>query len=299
MRIHVYTFAISLSFFIYACVAGALAAFTGKKMLEAWRLPNVVQDPMHIACRIGILLLTVGTLFDNSRTMFGTFDFIPVNNFLNVAAAWFCIANHQVIAAFTVFTPAYFVYSETKSVRIKYWIRNITAVCVGGLFVNSSLAFMSQQPNPLLIISECTEINAPYSTLTPTKKVPGSLICVFAYQFAMIGCGVYLVVKRQGCKLSTLRSWEFIFLIANFLCLPGQALLYSLGPYYKCYGSNFWEQVTFASAVFADYVLSEANYGRDSDVSPSESLSADYKPLTESLISGDHSDDVGAGPVAG
>jgi hypothetical protein len=277
----------TLIFSLYASVAGALTVATGRKLVI--QLQSEQKDLMHIACRIGILLLTVGTLLDNARTMFGTIELIPVYNFMNVVVAWFCVANHQVLAAFAFFTPSYFVYRLATHTQ-KWWISRIAVFVVMVLFSLGTVGFMAQQPNPLLVKSECTEINAPYSTLAPTKKVLGSLRCVFAYQFAMVGCGVYLVAKRKGCScccckcstlLSTLASWEFLFLIANFLCLPGQALLRSLGPVYRCYGSNFWEQVTFASAVYADYVLSEENHGKDSDVSP----------LTESLVTGDYSDE--------
>lgn len=271
-------------FFLYASVAGALTVATGRKLVM--QLQSADKDLMHIACRIGILLLTAGTLLDNSRTMFGTLKSIPVYNFMNVVVAWFCVVNHQVLAAFAFFIPSYFVYRLATPAQ-KLWIRRIAVVVVIILFCLGTAGFMSQQPNPLLVKSECTEINAPYSTLAPTKKVPGSLRCVFAYQFAMVGCGVYLVAKRKGCSCccckcstlwSTLTSWEFLFLIANLLCLPGQALLYSLGPVYRCYGSNFWEQVTFCSAVYADYVLSEENHVRDSDVSPlTESLVTEYE----------------------
>lgn len=278
----------SFIFLLYASVAGALTIATGRKLVIQLRSPD--KDLMHIACRIGILLLTAGTLLDNSRTMFGTIESIPVDNFMNKVVAWFCVANHQVLAAFAFFTPSYFVYRLATQAQ-KWWIRFIAVGVVIILFSLGTAGFMSQQPNPLLVKSECTEIDAPYSTLAPTKKVPGSLRCVFAYQFAMVGCGVYLVAKRKGCSCccckcstlwSTLISWEFLFLIANFLCLPGQALLYSLGPVYRCYGSNFWEQVTFGSAVYADYVLtSEEYHGKDSNVSP----------LTESLVTGDYRDE--------
>ena len=274
----------TLIFLFYAFVAGSLTFITGRRLLKEWSSPDM--DVMHIACRIGILFLTGGTLLDNSRTFFGTLDLFPVDNFMNVTVAWFCVLNHQVLAAFTLFTPSYFVHHVTTGERTKYYIKIGTTACAALLFLINGYGFLSKQPNPLLIKSECEEIDGLYMTLSPSKKVPNSLLCVFAYQFAMIGCGIFLIVKRQGCcccNLSTFRSWELAFFIANFACLPGQALLTSLGPYYRCYGSNFWEQVTFASAVYVDYIFSEEMNGKDSDISPLEEslVEGNYIPLKD------------------
>ena len=66
----------TLIFSLYASVAGALTVATGRKLVI--QLQSEHKDLMHIACRIGILLLTVGTLLDNARTMFGTIELIEI-----------------------------------------------------------------------------------------------------------------------------------------------------------------------------------------------------------------------------
>jgi len=132
-----------------------------------------------------------------------------------------------------------------------------------------------KQPNPLVVQTDCGDVD-PISKLTTSKKVPLSLVSVFAYQFGMIGAGI-VMVRNYGCQGDNL--WHLIFLAANFLCLPGQMLVKSLGPFYECYGSNFWEQVTFASAVVADMILNTAGSGLDkSEYSTNENL-MDYQSI--------------------
>ena len=132
-------------------------------------------------------------------------------------------------------------------------------VCCWGVWVPYEAA------EQLYVKTECPDVD-PILKMKPTRDVPTSLISVFAYQFGMIGAGIIMVYK-YGCRHDNL--WHLIFLVANFLCLPGQALPRSLGPYYECYGSNFWEQVTFASAIVADIILNTSDSGLgDPKVSP-------------------------------
>ena len=51
----------------------------------------------------------------------------------------------------------------------KIWIRRIAVAAVLVLFSLGAEGFVAQQPNPLLVKTECTEIDAPYSTLAPAK----------------------------------------------------------------------------------------------------------------------------------
>ena len=110
------------------------------------------------------------------------------------------------------------------------------------------------------VITDCAEVD-PTFKLSPTAKVKFSLVSVFAYQFGMVGVGVLMTCK-YGCRGDNL--WHLIFLVANVLCLPGQGLVQSLGPYYECFGSNFWEQLTFGSAVVADMILNITGTGLES-----------------------------------
>ena len=50
------------------------------------------RPPMQVICRIGILLLTIGTVLDNARTAAGTLldDGPGAFGGLNVAVSWFC-----------------------------------------------------------------------------------------------------------------------------------------------------------------------------------------------------------------
>ena len=235
-------------FLLYSASAMALSAITVRRLKN---FEVLLREDRHLlACRVGILFLTVGTLFDNMRTFVGTFEGFDHFNLANEVVSWFCIANHQVLAAFTIYTPLYFVYRVVTGDKTKMCVSLTALFLAVFLFVWSALKFFALMPNPLKEKVACEAIDSPIVTLTATKKMSNSLVCVFAYQFAMIGSGVVMLCKR-GCSC----GWEMLFLLANLLCLPGQALVTSLGPYYECYGSNFWEQVTFASAVCADLLL--------------------------------------------
>ena len=229
----------------------ALSAITVRRLKN---FEVLLREDRHLlACRVGILFLTVGTLFDNMRTFVGTFEGFDHFNFANEVVSWFCIANHQVLAAFTICTPLYFMSRVVTGEKTKMCLSLTAYIVAVLLFVWSGIKFFSLMPNPLKEKVACEAIDSPIVTLTATKKMSNSLICVFAYQFAMIGAGIVMLYKR-GCSCGS-GGWEFLFTFANLLCLPGQALVTSLGPYYECYGSNFWEQVTFASAVYADLLL--------------------------------------------
>ena len=130
-----------------------------------------------------------------------------------------------------------------------------------GLFIFQTTKFLSVLPNPLRIKEPEERCQLDQSiTLEASRKWGGSLNAVFAYQFGMLFYGIYLViqgVRKDGCCTRSCLDWRLLFLVINFLCVPGQALVKSLGPFYNCYGSNFWEQMTFASAVFVDGLFSQ------------------------------------------
>ena len=235
-------------FLMYSASAMALSAITLRRLKNFEELLR--EDRFLLACRVGILFLTVGTLCDNMRTFVGTFEGFDHFNGANEVVSWFCIANHQVLAAFTIYTPFYFMYRVVTGENTKKCLSLTALIGAIFLFLWSGFKFFYLMPNPLKEKVACEAIDSLIVTLTATKKMANSLVCVFAYQFSMIGCGMVMLYKR-GCSC----GWELTFLLANFFCLPGQALVTSLGPYYECYGSNFWEQVTFASAVCADLLL--------------------------------------------
>jgi hypothetical protein len=250
-------------FCFYSLVAFGLTCVVVARMVKH----EGPRQPLQVLCRIGILFLTIGTVLDNARTAAGTLldDGPGAFIWLNVGVSWFCIANHQVLASICVLIPAYFaIASVEKNGGKKTVTRCMTfaaLVITLGLFIFQTTKFLSVLPNPLRIKEPEERCQLDQSiTLEASRKWGGSLNAVFAYQFGMLFYGIYLViqgVRKDGCCTRSCLDWRLLFLVINFLCVPGQALVKSLGPFYNCYGSNFWEQMTFASAVFVDGLFSQ------------------------------------------
>ena len=249
------------------------------------RLDNLKQqwdnDAMAVLCRLGILVMTIGTTLDNARAVFGNLyqSVDQTDTTLNFIVSWYCVINHQWLTAFCVFTPFCFIQ---KLVTTDRWKRLVPRIAVGFfviLFVFAGFNYLKAQPNPMYVKTECTEVDRTFKLSVPKGSVNFSLVSVFAYQFLMVGAGIVMIYK-YGCQGDS--QWHLIFLIANFLCLPGQALQQALGPYYECYASNFWEQLTFGSAVFADMVLNTTSSGLESSsYSKSEERQLSYVQMDE------------------
>jgi hypothetical protein len=250
----------ALIYTVYTIIAIVFSVIVMKRMnhlAQQWD-----NDAMAVLCRFGILLLTVGTVFDNARAAFGNIlPFDQTDNTINTVVSFFCAMNHQWLASFCVFIPFCFVQKLVTTDRWKKRIPRIAVCSFIALFLFAGFNYLSKVPNPMYVKTECAEVD-PTFKLGPSKKVKFSLFCVFAYQFGMVGVGV-LMTYKYGCWPEGSR-WHLIFLVANFLCLPGQALVRSLGPYYECFGSNFWEQLTFGSAIVADMILNITGTGFES-----------------------------------
>ena len=105
-----------------------------------------------------------------------------------------------------------------------------------------TIGFLVSGPFVLVTEYKCVEIGA-LAVLSMETSSPISLINVLAYTFFVIAAGVYICYIKGISDKSSL-CWV-IFLVANILCLVGQVLQSNLGPTYHCYGSNFWEQITW------------------------------------------------------
>lgn len=258
---------------IIAAIFTAIVLTRLKNLQHQWS-----EDAMAVLCRIGILFLTFGTVLDNGRTVFGNIYQKDSDTYtwINTAVSWFCVLNHQWFASLCIMIPCSFIQ---KLVQTDRWKRLTPRIAVGLfvlLFIVGGAGVIMKMPNPLIVQTDCGDVD-PVSKLAPSKKVPTSLLSVFAYQIGMVFAGFIMIIK-YGCRGDNL--WHVIFLVANFLCLLGQPLVKSLGPYYECYGSNFWEQLTFGSAIFADMVLNTTGSGLD-QLPLSEDDGMDYKQVKE------------------
>jgi len=280
---------------------------------------------MLIACRIGILTLTIGTTADNFRKFFGAFSAYSADSPPNRAVSWYCIFDHEVLCSLTIVIPLQFIYSyydrgynsnqtlpsaahtqevgaatgesageqrnerqkdeerELEEKNRKWWLWflprvSVTAVAV--LFIIGLAGFVaaSARGNTLALQCNCnggssSSFHQPVHIMQSTQESPTGLVSVFAYTFAMVGCGIFYACKcrckydhqarrtsssevENAASSASYTLWKAFF-VTNTLCLLGQALLPALGSVYGCYGSNFWEQVAFVTAVLADGHVNE------------------------------------------
>lgn len=235
----------AVMFFLYMCSAIALTAIVSRRLRRTPCSRKAV-----IGCRVGILILTVGTAFDNGRTFFGRFpEKFPVANGANEAVTWFCVFTHEVLTALSFWTPLQLWskagLGEAGLKRVKIAAHAFPIV----LFIVGLVGFIGKSATAPLVPSEsCASIGA-LAVLKTQKDSSTGLISVFAYSFGMIAAGVAL------CCHYGWRKWWLVFFLGNVACVVGQALMPALGDGYKCYASNFWEQVAFVLAVVADGVL--------------------------------------------
>ena len=115
---------------IYLAYTIAAAALTAINVRETVKQEG--KDKFFVLSRIGTMILTVGTFFDNFRSWLGSFpsaiypaEVLAAPNaseaqkvwadmdFQGAGFAttmfWFCDANHEVFAAIAVFTLVYFI----------------------------------------------------------------------------------------------------------------------------------------------------------------------------------------------
>ena len=221
----------------------------------ARRLWNGKNSRFVICSRVGILILTVGTALDNVRHFWGSFPTgLDASSTLNQVVSWLCIVTHRILSAWSIFIPFQFcaTFSNSSRVRIRLFWGATILVAVG--LVVGTIGFLVSGPFVLVTEYKCVEIGA-LAVLSMETSSPISLINVLAYTFFVIAAGFYICYIKGISDKSSL-CWV-IFLVANILCLVGQVLQSNLGPTYHCYGSNFWEQITFASVVMVDMILNE------------------------------------------
>lgn len=244
-------------FFLYGLCALVLTGIVIRRMLERMKVEgdSTIADKLLQVSRVGILVLTIGTMLDNFRTFAGSFPNLNPENDFDIGVSWICTVTHEMLASVSIVIPLQFVYTKLETQLYKDRAPYVAVVLVGILFVIGLVGFVIVLPNPLIVNVGCSKIDQTIYTLLPKSNSPTGLVSVIAYTFGMIFAGIFLVC-REGCK-----SWWTLFLVANVLCQFGQALLTALGPGYECYGSNFWEQVTFITAVVADGELNKSSAG--------------------------------------
>ena len=223
-------------------------------MLTLIMLQRMYKNPksssfLLVLSRIGVIILTFGTTCDNFRIFAGCFTNFNVYNSANKAVTWFCTLGHEILAAVAIATPCQFMQKAIENEKSKMYMEYIAylAPILFGIIGISGLAL--SLPAELVEKTTCSDIGQPIKMLHPESDSSTALISVFAWTFAMITSGWFLCKKYKWKRI-----WA-VFFVINICCLFGQGLLPALGPVYKCYGSNFWEQVAFATAVWADYEL--------------------------------------------
>lgn len=131
-----------LSALIYSIYTAVAAVFLNLR--QQWD-----KDAMAVLCRIGILLLTIGTTIDNGRAVFGNLlqTQAQTNTAFNTFVPWSCVINHQWLASFCILVPFSFIQKLEQTDR---WKRLIPRIAVGlfcVLFVVGGSGFPMKQPN--------------------------------------------------------------------------------------------------------------------------------------------------------
>eukprot|EP00946_MAST-07B_sp_MAST-7B-sp1_P003795 g3795.t1 len=219
---------------IYLLYTIAAAALTAINVRETAKQEG--KDKFFVLSRIGTMILTVGTFFDNFRSWLGSFPsaIYPAEVLAapNVSEAqkvwadmdfqgagfattmfWFCDANHEVFAAIAIFTVVYFVVSThytptsdeplppARRTRKTFIFTAILILIIMGVqtfgFIKGPVAGKS---HGALDLEEPLE---GIYRVTAIDHNSTSLLAVFAYSFGMIGFGLYQMVlayRRDGCS---------------------------------------------------------------------------------------------------
>jgi hypothetical protein len=254
-------------YFFYCACANFLTFVVIRRIIKKPLSHQWKHDRMLLFCRIGILLLTIGTSINNMQYIAGCFSNFNVQSDFNVALTWFCILDHEVFTALSIIIPFQFMISVVKSEKYKRRLTMASVIAVILFAIVGITGLILVKPVPFTEMLVCEGFNQPIKLLHPESSPKTSLACVVAYSVCMILCGV-LLVYEYGRR----SSWT-IFLVTNIFCLIGQSLLTFLGPVYKCYASNFWEQIAFMSAVVADAFLNLREDPESNSLSPVEVLS--------------------------
>lgn len=235
----------AVMYFLYTCSAIVLTAITAHRL----RRTPCAQRKL-VGLRVGILILTVGTAFDNGRTFFGRFPgAFPVKNGANEAVSWLCVFTHEVLTAASFWVPLQLWSKAGVGARGQRRLAIAAHAVVPVLFIVGLVGFIWKSvAAPLVPGDACASVGS-LAILKTQKDSPTGLVAVFVYSFGMIFAGVAL------CCHYGWRSRWLLFLGGNLACVVGQALMPALGDGYKCYASNFWEQVAFVLAVVADGAL--------------------------------------------
>ena len=193
--------------------------------------------------RLGLLVLAMGTFFDNLRTPSGyerTDD-----TWADRVYFWVCDMVHEVLAFVCPAIGVQLAMAAGPGARpwaysALAWVTCGTCLALGGY----GFATITAQGG---LYADC---EYRMLQLHPENHSPFGLISVFAYSFAVTGAGLVLCA-RQGP-----RRWSW-FVVVQVIGIVGQALRESFGLGIKVYSSNFWEQVTIWASLAADGMLNE------------------------------------------
>ena len=239
-----------------------------------------MNNTLLLLSRLGTLILTVGTFFDNLRTFLASFPSAmypeAVTSAPNVTAAnaawkeinysganfqsgvfWFCEFNHMVLVAISCFTLTQFslvLKNEGSPCCLKGRLRfPVSSVLIFALFAFQLFAFiLGPASGPLKLV----EMRDGILTVTAAKKPPVmGLLSVFAYTFGMMGMGLVAAVRESA----GLRCKNLGFTLAVFLGLVLNAA--SGAPGFMSVLGNFGEQLFFASVLWFDFSHNNGEVG--------------------------------------
>ena len=189
-------------------------------------------------------MLTIGTLIDNGRHLFGAID--PANNAASLGLTWFLELNHEVICCCcpAVGLQLISVANPMKRDHIR-WLA-ATCVVIFACFCVGLFGFVAYTAPKGMEIDDYFGVH----TASPEGENPLALFCI------IVTC---VVALAASVMLSCARGWnEWGWLVVcQLLGIAGQSLLSTFNAGYAFYGSNFWEQVTIFSLVIADGVINE------------------------------------------
>ena len=234
-----------------------------------------MNNTLLLLSRLGTLILTVGTFFDNLRTFLASFPSAmypeAVTSAPNVTAAnaawkeisysganfqsgvfWFCAFNHIVLVAISCFTLTQFssvlktngsTTCSTITTRQRFIV---SIVLISAMVAFQLFAFISGPASGPL---ELEELRDGILTVTAVKKAPVmGLLSVFTYTFGMLGVGLVAAWKEGAGR----RSKNLLFTLATFLGLALNGASGGAHGFMSVLG-NFGEQLLFASVLWFDF----------------------------------------------
>ena len=209
--------------------------------------PHNSATVLLLLSRIGLLLLTIGTLIDDVRRVFGFIE--PAKNDVAVGLSWFLECNHAIGCC--VCTVIGFQLMSVSAPNLNYskqWLTAALVVMVVCLAVGL-YGFVTVTARSGMEVTEYMGLHV----VVPKADTPLSLCSVIVTS---------IVALIAAVVLSCVQGWnKWFWLVAcQLLGLVGQALLTVLNRGYEFYGSNFWEQVTIFSLVIADGILNEEEH---------------------------------------